>query len=552
METPLQSPQQRPRTTPRTRRNLRPPAALSSPSRGLIRSHDNPANRSSNAAGLSIESNSGSRDAYLDDSADVSFKQWTTNHIEWSYEGISSLSANSSNTPISERSALLGKVIAHTKFRIDVVFNSQQSTQAEWQTDLEDRLKIHADADDAPASEAKEAEPHFRVYIATVIDDQEDYRNSREILSKDASIFLGIKPRDEAVVKRHAYTEWIWQTSTTHVFTDDFSFCENPRIREQDAFTLVLRLQAPAAEDANFNQTGKQMVDRERDSTGKRHPTAATDRTIQTIRCLDVDYITMYWLLHYIYSGEVDFKDEQNFADSMDLQTYKIDAGFARRLESDRADSNEWEWSDCDPFQEGSHESNDEDDDNATVKSASTRRSSASTSPHQYAKSSVTASAPSNSTKPIQSPPDKRTVFPTTTASGSRSSRPTVATGSATAQHHASGRKLSSPTAPMQQAYMRPVPLPDPHDHPAGPVPPASAFATYALAHRYQLDDLARLAEHHLLASLTPHGACSLLMASFRFDKLHALVEDYVITNWEAIRGSPAFLETIQEVASGS
>lgn len=37
---------------------------------------------------------------------------------------------------------------------------------------------------------------------------------------------------------------------------------ENTRIREQDAFTLVLRLQAPASEASDFNESGKQLVDR--------------------------------------------------------------------------------------------------------------------------------------------------------------------------------------------------------------------------------------------------------------------------------------------------
>ncbi|KAJ9095584.1 hypothetical protein QFC21_005455 [Naganishia friedmannii] len=262
----------------------------------------------------------------------------------------------------------------------------------------------------------------------------------------------------------------------------------------------------------------------------------------------------MYWLLHYIYTGEVDFKDEQDFTDSMDLQIYKINARFARRLESEQTDGHEWEWREADPFQVGQFGSTDGfDDDNATVKSASTMRSSASTSPHQHSKPSVAASVHSGSAKTLRTPSDKQgAVFPTTNAGGSRSSRPSLATGSGTTQPHTSGRKLSSPTAPLHQPYIRPVPIPDPHEHPVGPVPPASAFATYALAHRYQLDDLARLAQDHLLACLTRHGACSLLMASFRFQELHVLVEDYVIANWEAIQESPAFLETIQEVASGS
>lgn len=284
--------------------------------------------------------------------------------------------------------------------------------------------------------------------------------------------------------------------------------------------------------------------ERDSSSTGKRHPSAPTERTIQTIQCLDVDYITMYWLLHYIYTGEVGFKDEQDFADTTDLQMYKINARFVQRLESNRADGHEWEWIEADPFQGEpfcSDNANGAEDDTATVKSASTRRSSASTSPHQHQpRVSVAASAQSNSGKSLLTSPDKRSVFPTTTASGSQSSRPSLTTGSL-------ARKLSSPTAQKQQAYIRPVPAPDPHDHPAGPVSPASAFSIYALAHRYQLDDLTGLAQDHLLAHLTPHAACSLLLASFRFQELHSLVEDYVISNWEAVQASVSRPPTLRE-----
>lgn len=103
------------------------------------------------------------------------------------------------------------------------VFNGQHSVKAPLETDLEDRFRLSEDHD-TPASGNKEAEPHFCVYIATVIDDQEDYRNPQDMLPNAANIFLGIKPRDEAAGKRHMYHDWIWQISTTHVFTDDFSF----------------------------------------------------------------------------------------------------------------------------------------------------------------------------------------------------------------------------------------------------------------------------------------------------------------------------------------
>jgi hypothetical protein len=278
--------------------------------------------------------------------------------------------------------------------------------------------------------------------------------------------------------------------------------------------------------------------DRERDPIGERHATSASDRKVQTIRCLDVDYVTMYWLLHYVYTGEVDFKDEQDFGDSTDLQIYKINPGFAKRLDTGRRDEDEWEWSEADPFQASPLGSHDEEDDGATVTSASAGHSSVSTSPHQQAKSYGAIAAQSKGAKSIQTPPEKSAGFPST-GSTSRPVWPSILSGSATTQNQASmGKNSSSPTAPLQQHSMRSLPVPDPHKHPGTPAPPASAFATYALAHRYQLDDLARLAQDHLLGCLTPHSASSLLMASFRFYALHCLVEDYVISNWAAVQES--------------
>ncbi|KAJ9103383.1 hypothetical protein QFC19_004482 [Naganishia cerealis] len=645
MESPLRTPEQRRRTTPRSYRNPHTaasatlPAPPASPLRGRTRETGNDGRGLSSITGLSVELGSISPDPIRGNNDEVSLKQWTTNlmsgglqHIEWSYQDLSSLVTDSTDTPIHERSALLGKVIANTRFRIDVVLDGQHSAQALWRATFEDRPRIPGASDVCP-SVVEESEAHFSVYIAPTAGGQEDYKKTRDVFPQDANIFLGIKHRDEAVGRRHAYHDWVWQTSVNYVFTDDFSFCEiqlpsirvlleNPRIREQDAFTLVMRLQAPASHALNFN-TGKQLVDRslmlglksllddaktgdvkfvclekqeysslsassperptprrnryrkrilfahsgilkhrseylddcikfsserEQVSAAKRNFTTALDRAVHTIQCFDVDYVTMYWLLHYIYTGEVDFKEERDFRDSMDLRAYTFNTGFTRRFDSDRGDENEWEWSDADPLHEGQSGWNTEDDDNATVKSAITSRSSASTSSHQRSRFPAAAPAPFNKSNiSVRAGTDERTTS-TTPNSGSRASRSSAGPSNTTSHQQASlGRKISSPNPPVHQAFICPLPVPDPHEHPVGQVSPASAFATYSLAHRYQLDDLACLARDHLLACLTPHGACSLLMASFRFQDLHSLVEDYVISHWEAVQAS-----VIQEVANGS
>jgi hypothetical protein len=105
------------------------------------------------------------------------------------------------------------------------VFNSRQPAQADWQADLGERLGVREDVDRSASESNKEDEPHFWVYIATLDDGQEYYRTMVDLLPRDANIFLGIKPRNEVTGKRHGYNDWIWQTSTTHVFTDDRTFC---------------------------------------------------------------------------------------------------------------------------------------------------------------------------------------------------------------------------------------------------------------------------------------------------------------------------------------
>ncbi|KAH9943286.1 uncharacterized protein BXZ73DRAFT_87645 [Epithele typhae] len=91
----------------------------------------------------------------------------------------------------------------------------------------------------------------------------------------------------------------------------------------------------------------------------------------------------------------------------------------------------------------------------------------------------------------------------------------------------------------------------DPHAHPTRAPPPASALSMYQLAHRYGMPGLGALALEHVVATVTARSAFAVLLASAAWEELHGLVQDFVVERWEEVSVSDEFERCCQEVASG-
>jgi hypothetical protein len=273
--------------------------------------------------------------------------------------------------------------------------------------------------------------------------------------------------------------------------------------------------------------------------TSNRGGAKRVDRTVHSVTCLDVDYVNMYWLLHFLYTGELEFKDVEDTASVAVLPVESLDRDIAEQLVADSPEGSSWDWKTLVINGDGTM-AVETQGHKASPNDGRPSHQGMPTNTKQVAPP-VSSTAPTPQGRPARTPSGARPTSKTSQDSGGIT-RPSSAAGTATLQVAPLSRTLSSPTAWQQTTPPRSPPNWDPHAHPTSSMPPASAFAIYALAHRYQLAELARLAQNHLLARLKPNAACSLLLASFRFNDLHSAVEDYVISHWDEIRISVGLL----------
>ncbi|KAJ9110018.1 hypothetical protein QFC20_003092 [Naganishia adeliensis] len=369
----------------------------------------------------------GSLAFHTDGTDDPAFQQWTTHHIEWRCRDLSEFLAETTDTPLHERSALLGKVISETKFRLDVVLNTHSSASTDRQADVPnlDELNLDDETTDSTPCEVDTFKPHFSVYVAPAFTTYGEYRGG---VPKSADIFLGIKPNNVPAGPGEGQDRWLWSKAESHFFSDDScDFWEaslppiselllDSAIREQDCFTLVLRLQTPATNAAALHGTEKRLVDRnlllgprsllddanmgdirliclERDvepnplaasdsglgivehtpksnryrkrvlyahssiiklrseylddwirfssdeqGTPGRGSSNRGDRATHSVTCLDVDFVTMYWFLHFLYTGELEFKTVEDTTNTAAFPVESLDRDTAEQLVSESAD----------------------------------------------------------------------------------------------------------------------------------------------------------------------------------------------------------------------
>ncbi|KAI0036732.1 hypothetical protein K488DRAFT_40313 [Vararia minispora EC-137] len=271
------------------------------------------------------------------------------------------------------------------------------------------------------------------------------------------------------------------------------------------------------------------------------------DRKIYTIVVEEADFVTIYWLLKWVYANWLMFSEE----DDPRAAVEGLGAGWSAKWLSSPGMPGEWDWKTLNK----SHPLDDARDD---VRSATSGESVRSTvdgarAPDQTKQDSTTATrhraAPSQTTKQT-SPP----------------SRP----GGPSAPRRVSGPGTLNTSGHVAPAHSKPVPIPgshyplspraprapaptsaDPHAHPTPQPTSASALSVYQVAHRYGMPGLASLALEHIMSTITPSSSFALLLASMVWEELHMLVEDYIVDKWDEVSCSEEFERCCQEVAAG-
>ena len=274
------------------------------------------------------------------------------------------------------------------------------------------------------------------------------------------------------------------------------------------------------------------------------------ERKVYTVVLEEADFVTVYWLLKWIYANWLTFRTE----DDPRLAIEGTGAGWSAKW-LNTSGKGEWEWKKFTRSQPGEDMSVSRSDarsvGSATESAASgdikgktkgvtepqvafSNTTSSSTTPRTGSTPSRN-SGPSSGTSPTKSQPRQQL---TTNHSLSRRSN-TSTDGPTKSTSGVSNSPLPAPTpvSPHQatastgftnsQRYsvVRQTSVPDPHPHPTPEPLPASALSVYRLAHRYDLDGLASLALEHMMSTITPEYCFSLLLASSAWDELHGLVQ---------------------------
>jgi hypothetical protein len=254
------------------------------------------------------------------------------------------------------------------------------------------------------------------------------------------------------------------------------------------------------------------------------------ERKIHTVVVEEADFVTIYWLLKWVYANWLLFKEEDDPRSAVE----GIGAGWSVRWLSSRGTAGEWDWK---TFSNNSAI----DDDKVSAASGESAHSPVDgrgsgpsqgkpTFPSSQSTSSAMRNAVQRSTSASKPPPPttlrttssvvpRRGAVPDSSSSAHSSSGHAAQTISIGSPHYA-----NSPQRPRPRTSAAPSPE-DPHAHPTSTPPPASALSVYQIAHRYELPGLATLALEHMMTTITPQSCFALLLASVVWDELHSLVE---------------------------
>jgi len=264
------------------------------------------------------------------------------------------------------------------------------------------------------------------------------------------------------------------------------------------------------------------------------------ERKVYTVVVEEADFVTIYWLLKWVYANWLLFKEEDDPRSSVE----GVGAGWSVRWLSTQGTAGEWDWK---TFSKNS--AVDDDLVSATSGESVGRASGSSQGKSTYTNNQPSTGAAMRSAvqRPTSAskPPSSSTLRSTGSAASRRGAVPDSssisiavsspgphASSSSSSRHAPQPRSISIGTPHYANASQRPrarvsgTPSSgDPHAHPTSTPPPASALSVYQIAHRYELPGLATLALEHMLTTITPQSCFALLLASVVWDELHSLVE---------------------------
>jgi len=298
------------------------------------------------------------------------------------------------------------------------------------------------------------------------------------------------------------------------------------------------------------------------------------ERRVYTIVLEEADFVTVYWLLKWIYANWLTFRSD----DDPRLAIEGIGAGWSAKWLNTNG-KGEWEWKKFTRNQAGEEMSVSRSDARSvasateSVGSGDANSKTKVTEPQVAFSTTVSSgttprsgSAPSrNPGSTPGAPPPKPQSRQQLTTSPSISRRSNSSTdGPTKPAPGVSNSPLPTPTPvnthqtttagftnSQRYSTVRQTSVPDPHLHPTPEPPPASALSVYRIAHRYDLGGLASLALEHMMTTMTPEHCFSLLLASSTWDEFHGLVQDYVVEKWEEVSMSAEFERCCDEVAAG-
>ena len=290
------------------------------------------------------------------------------------------------------------------------------------------------------------------------------------------------------------------------------------------------------------------------------------ERKVYTIVLEEADFVTVYWLLKWIYANWLTFRSE----DDPRLAIEGVGAGWSAKW-LNAGGNGEWEWKKITRNQLGEDPGAPRSDARSvasateSAESADVKGKTKGVTEPRVAFSSTSSSSttlrtsgtPNRHTGPTtgtsQTKPPSRQQM--TAASPSSSRRPNTSSDSPTKPTSGvSNTPLPAPapvnthqgttstgfTNSQRYSTVRQTSVPDPHPHPTPEPPPASALSVYRIAHRYGLDGLASLALEHMMTTITPEHCFSLLLAGSVWDELHGLVQ---------VRASMSYFVTVYNLA---
>lgn len=280
---------------------------------------------------------------------------------------------------------------------------------------------------------------------------------------------------------------------------------------------------------------------------------APGERKTYTIMVEEADFVTIYWLLKWVYANWILFKKRDN----PKVAVEGVGGGWSAKSLNSSSVADEWGWAAYSKgelmidsldssFVETRSVNSSETAGDKGARSTNTSHSPAmartTSSSRTTPSSSKAPQASSSSTTPRPPPsPTRRSTNGTSTASSStnlavpgpspkspsspRSPNVTLPPPISTTSYIPGAHHPLSPMKQRQRPRPSGIIAPDPHPHPTPAPPPASALSMYQVAHRYALPGLAALSLEHMMSTITPESSFALLLASSTWDELHALVE---------------------------